>query len=271
MRARPGCGSLHDSAARRPPAPAGGVRSGKCCSPAIFLRTLPGTGAASPDPAAASPRPGCGWGGLSKVTPAAAGRRAARSKPGQARPDSPPGAAQPGSPRPPHPLEGRLPPPARRAWARGSPPRAPAPSRRGRRRARGESARPAGLAPLGGPGIASGHRGGPGCVLTAAGTRCLSPPARGRPMSERGCPGDATRPWLLRRNSVVFLPPSRASAPPRGRGLSAALSGRRGRARAAGGRGGRLAASRWPAGCGGAGPHSLRGAPPEAGVTLGAV
>lgn len=62
----------------------------------------------------------------------------------------------------------------------------------------------------------------PGRALTAAGTRCLRPLARGRPMSERGCPGNATRPWLLGRNSAASLlpcfPPSCRASAPRGGG-----------------------------------------------------
>lgn len=72
------------------------------------------------------------------------------------------------------------------------------------------------------------------------------------------------------------VPPSRASAPPRGRGLSAALSGPRGRARAAGGT--RREAGDQPLSwghCGArpgrAGPRSRRGPPSERGEGPGAV
>lgn len=108
----------------------------------------------------------------------------------------------------------------------------------------------------GGPGAAS--------VLTAAGTRCLSLPARGRPMSERGRRGDATRPWLLRRNSAVFLPPSLSPSlsglrSPAGAGT---LRGPIGAAGPGSGRGGtRREAGGQPLSCGAGGARPGRAGP----------
>lgn len=209
-------------------------------------------------------RLGAGGGcGPPKVTPPAPGRRAARrARPGPIPP-------QLGSRRPPQPLECRLPPctagPGPGLPSKGARPLPPRPE---------EGVRPV-RPPCrphspGGPGAASAQHGGPGCVLTAAGTRCLSPSAWGRPMSERGCREDATRPWLLRRNSAVFLPPgpplprgggdSRRPYPGRGAGLGL----RRG--------GPRWEAADQPLSCGPcgarpgrAGPRSRRGPPSERG------
>lgn len=195
-----------------PPAPHTAAASRP--APAIFLQPSPGSGRASPGPVPASPGPAAaaqGHGGGAESCRYPPGRtgppdRSAAPLP----PRSPSGAAsQPGS--------------ERRGRARGFP-------------SKGARPPPAGAGREASPGQASLRR-QPARPppLTAAGSRCLSPPARGRPMSERGCRGDLARlPWLLGRNSAAFLaqlPPRRASAPPRGRGLSALLSGPRGRAR----------------------------------------
>lgn len=191
--ARPGCGDLHDTAARRP----------QECGTLGSAASLPSSsGRPRAPPAPLAPHPDrAKAGGLR-----AAQGHTAGSPPGQARPDSP-CTAQPGSPvlRSPS----RAAPRARRGWARGSlqgrPPLPPLP----------ESPCPA--RPRSPPAQSR-----PGRALTAAGTRCLRPPARGRPMSERGCRGDATRPWLLGRNSAVSLPPcfppSCPASAPRGGG-----------------------------------------------------
>lgn len=170
--------------------------SGKRRFPAIFLRPLPGSAAAPPAPLA--PHPGLRLGdcGLPKVTP-----------PGPAGPGpilpAPPRLALPSSRAPREPL------PQHGGAGPGDPSKGARPSRHCRvplpRRLRSPPAQSR-----------------PGRALTAAGTRCLRPPARGRPMSERGCRGNATRPWLLGRNSAASLlpcfPPSCRASAPRGGG-----------------------------------------------------
>lgn len=163
--------------------------------PAIFLRQLSGSAAAPPAPIA--PHHGrAKAGGLR-----AAQGHTAGSPPGQAR-FSPRGPDR--LPRPPQPLEGRSPRTAR--LGPGIPPAPPV-----------TAGVPLPRRPRSPPAQSR-----PGCALTAAGTRCLRPPARGRPMSERGCREDATRPWLLGRNSAAFLlpcfPPSSRASAPRGGG-----------------------------------------------------
>lgn len=177
--------------------------SGKLRFPAIFLRPLSGSAAAPPAPLA--PRSaglGLGGCGLPKVT-ASAPRRLGPILPARPRP----------APCPPQLLEGRSPRTA--GLGPGIPPRAPAPPV--------TAGVPLPRRPRSPPAQSR-----PGPALTAAGTRCLRPPAPGRPMSERGCRGDATRPWLLGRNSAASLPPA---GPPllAGAGTVTALSAPRGR------------------------------------------